>query len=342
MSTKQVARPALDKWVAALIRGHRVYGPQAKGDRFAYDLLASPADLRLDHDVTILPPKKYVLPPREPIVGFTRTGEFRSVIGGEPVVLFGVHPYDVAGIARMDRYFTQDNPDCHYLARREGVTIVACDVQEPSENVFAACVGTATVREGFDVLLTLVGQTYVAEARTPAGEALLAAAGDLPDADPANLARREQVWVDAEKLLHRHHLRCKVEDLPELLEKSYESPVWKLKSQACFSCGSCVMVCPTCFCFDVQDDVGWDLASGTRTRQWDSCLLAEFALVAGGHNFRRQREERYRHRFYRKGKHLPSRYGFMGCVGCGRCVGACVANIANPVEVYNSLLEEQA
>jgi sulfhydrogenase subunit beta (sulfur reductase) len=100
------------------------------------------------------------------------------------------------------------------------------------------------------------------------------------------------------------------------------------------------MVCPTCFCFDVQDQVNWDLCSGTRCRQWDGCLLSEFAMVAGGHNFRRQREQRYRHRFYRKGKYLPERCGFVGCIGCGRCVGACVAKIASPVELYNALLED--
>ena len=82
-----------------------------------------------------------------------------------------------------------------------------------------------------------------------------------------------------------------------------------------------------------------DLQSGTRRRQWDACLLSGFAVVAGGHNFRKRREERYRHRFYRKAKYLPERFGFTGCVGCGRCVRACTAGIANPVEVYNTLLE---
>jgi ferredoxin len=340
MSTKQMGLTCLNDWVKSLLQDHRVYGPRAKGERFAYERLCSPADLRLDHDVTMLPPKKYLLPPREPLVSFTRSGEFQPVVDAEPLVLFGVHPYDVAAIAQMDRYFTQDNPDVHYLARRKNVTIVACDVQTPSQDVFAACMGTATVHEGFDVLLTLVGDTYVAESRTPAGDALLAAAGNLEDADAVSLARREQVWLDAEKLLSRHKLRCKPQDLPALLERSYEHPAWKQKSDTCFSCGSCVMVCPTCFCFDVQDEVNWDLCSGTRCRHWDGCLLAEFAMVAGGHNFRRQREQRYRHRFYRKGKYLPERCGFVGCVGCGRCVEACVAKIANPVELYNSLLED--
>jgi ferredoxin len=318
-----------------------VYAPQQRDDRFVYKRLKDPDDLRLDHDVTILPPKKYLMPQRETLLKFSSQGQFESVLETEDAILFGVHPYDVAAIMQMDQFFRQDNPDVHYLSKREKTAIVACDVQNPSANVFAGSMGTATATKGYDILLTLVGEEYVVEAATDKGEKLLAVAGKLPEADPVSLGRREQVWQDAEKLLNRHTLRCKPQQLPELLKKSYNSPVWEEQSKTCFSCGSCVMVCPSCFCFDVQDDVEWNLQNGNRKRRWDSCLLREFALVAGEHNFRKQRDERYRHRFYRKGAHLPQRCGFVACVGCGRCATACTAEIANPVNVYNLLLEEQ-
>lgn len=255
------------------------------------------------------------------------------------MILFGVHPYDVAAIAQADKFYASDTCDMHYLARRKNTTIVACDVQNPSPNIFAGCMGTATVREGFDVLLTLVGDVYLAEAATAAGEAMLALAGKLEDADPVSLGRREQVWADAVKMLQRHRLKCHYRDLPALLDDSYESPVWEKKSELCYSCNSCINVCPSCFCFDVYDEVGWDLSTGKRMRVWDGCMMADFAVVAGGHNFRKHRQERYRHRFYRKGKYLFDRMGFIACVGCGRCVTACTTNIANPVEVYNALME---
>jgi ferredoxin len=124
-----------------------------------------------------------------------------------------------------------------------------------------------------------------------------------------------------------------------LLEGREEHPVWAERAQLCHSCGSCNLVCPTCYCFDVQDDVGWDLQNGTRSRRWDGCLLSDFALVAGGHNFRHRREQRYRHRYYRKGKYLWDRMGQIACVGCGRCITACTTKIANPVDVYNALVE---
>jgi ferredoxin len=91
----------------------------------------------------------------------------------------------------------------------------------------------------------------------------------------------------------------------------------------------------------MRDDVDWSLKSGERKRTWDGCLLHRFAEVAGGHNFRADRTARYRHRFYRKGKYLWDRMGQIACVGCGRCITACTTGIANPVEVYNALVEEQ-
>ena len=47
--------------------------------------------------------------------------------------------------------------------------------------------------------------------------------------------------------------------MPRLLEKSYEHPIWEEKAERCYSCASCNLVCPTCYCFDVYDDVDWTL-----------------------------------------------------------------------------------
>jgi formate hydrogenlyase subunit 6/NADH:ubiquinone oxidoreductase subunit I len=78
------------------------------------------------------------------------------------------------------------------------------------------------------------------------------------------------------------------------------------------------------------------LTAGSRRRVWDSCQLASFAVVAGGHNFRKSRAARVRHRFLRKGKFQLEAFGLPGCVGCGRCAQACIAKIT-PIDTYNAL-----
>ncbi len=343
MSIKKIDQAGLDRWVGALIDQTPVYGVQAKQDRFAFGALSSPDSLRLDYDVSILPPKKYFQPQRETMMTFTTDGKFESVLEEDPFVLFGVHPYDYEAIRQMDDIFSMNNADKHYLARRQAATIVVSDVQTASKNVFATSMGNATAEnmEGWDVLLTQVNGAYLVETGTSKGEEAIAAIADAPDATDEDLAARSKVWDEARGLQQKHELKMKPEEIPELLDKSYDHPVWAEKAQLCYSCGSCNLVCPTCYCFDVKDEWNWDMESGERVREWDGCMLTKFARVAGNHNFRERETDRYRHRYLRKGKFVYDMIGAISCVGCGRCITACTANIANPVEVFNRLLEEK-
>ena len=346
MNTKKLEKHIFKRFVEALIASDRkIIGVQekiqAKGNRFVFGPLESAEDLRLDYDVTLLPPKKYVLPQVETLLTYEIGGSYNSANESEKLILLGVHPYDLIAINQMDKLFSQDEYDCHYMTRRNNLTIIACDVVTASENVFASSMGTATAKEGFDILLTDIGDAYIADGPTQKGQALLEDAVGAVDPSKEDMAKRQAVWDKNNTELNKHQLNCKPSDLPGLLEKAYEHPVWEEKAKTCYSCGSCNTTCPTCYCFDIQDDVNWDLKSGQRYRAWDGCLLEKFANVAGDHNFRSTREARFRHRLYRKGKYVPSKIdGEIACVGCGRCITACVPDIANPVTVYNRLLED--
>jgi sulfhydrogenase subunit beta (sulfur reductase) len=340
MSIKKVDLASLDKWVDGLIKKQKVIGVQAKGERFAFGPLTKAADLRLDYDVSILPPKSFLQPPKEILLNFKKDSGYQSVIDAEPFILLGVHPYDMVSIMQMDEIFSQQNYDAHYMARRENATIVVVDVQSISPNVFAGYMGTSHIKDGYDVLLTRIGDVYLVDAKTKKGEALMASLAGAPDAGKSLIEQREMVWVYNENRLRKHELKAQPSKWPELLEGGYEHSIWEERAKLCFSCGSCNLVCPTCYCFDVRDDVKWDLKNGERARFWDGCMLTDFATVAGSHNFRKDKSARFRHRYLRKGRYVPSKIkGQIACVGCGRCITACVANIANPVEVMNRLAE---
>jgi len=200
--------------------------------------------------------------------------------------------------------------------------------------------GTATVKSGFDILLTDIGDSYIAQAATEKALALLAKAKTF-EPSQQDLDKRQEIQNRNEKSLNKQQLKCSPSYLPRLLERAYNHPIWEEKAKTCFSCGSCNQVCPTCYCFNVQDDVSWDLKTGKRQRAWDGCLLDGFTKVAPDHEFRKHRSDRFRHRLYRKGKYVPSKIGGeIACVGCGRCVGACLPDIANPVAVYNKLVDD--
>ena len=122
--------------------------------------------------------------------------------------------------------------------------------------------------------------------------------------------------------------------------------LWDELAMDCFSCGSCNLVCPTCYCFDVRDSWNIDQTTGQRTRYWDACMTREFAAVtmAGGQkeNFREHHSSRFRHRFMRKAAYLYDKLGGPACTGCGRCSAACTANIADPVRVLNAIMGVEA
>jgi ferredoxin len=343
MGNRIIEKENMGPFVNKLINSEvEVVGAKRKDDKYAFAKLADASELCLDYDLALYPPKSYLLPPKETLIKFELAEEpkVESVIEAKPTILFGVHPYDIKAIELLDVAFSGSNPDINYLSRRAKITIIGVDCLNPNLNSFCASLGTATSDTGFDLMLTDIGASYVVAIGSSEGEELLGRYAATREATQLELAQRDE---ERHKALAKYKVTLDVsaEELPKLLEKSWDSPVFKEKSEKCLSCGSCVMVCPTCFCFDVQDDVALSLKQGERYRQWDGCMLVDFALVAGGENFRNDSESRFRHRMYRKGKYVWERYGKLGCVGCGRCASACLAEIASPAETFNTLKEER-
>ena len=115
------------------------------------------------------------------------------------------------------------------------------------------------------------------------------------------------------------------ERLEGIIEKNYEAELWAEEAQTCVECGACNTICPTCHCFLLYDQL--DQEKMARLRVWDSCLLKNFARVAGGANPRSQLWMRLRNRFEKKFDFFPRVAGFYACTGCGRCITACPGKI---------------
>jgi len=106
----------------------------------------------------------------------------------------------------------------------------------------------------------------------------------------------------------------------------FNAEFWEELQFACIICGVCTFICPTCWCFDIQDEVL--KGDGLRLRNWDSCMFPLFTLHGSGHNPRSQKLQRVRQRFMHKLKYFPDKYHKgVACVGCGRCVQQCPVNI---------------
>ena len=315
-----------------------VLGAAERDGRFVYRPMERADELRLDFETTAMPPTVYLLPAKEELVrlrlGPSADGE--AVSASEPIALFGVHPYDLHAIALLDEVFLGANPDPNYASRRNSTFLIGIDCDHPIRTSFAAGMGTDTIEEGFDLLLSNIGEGYLVTVGSDRGLKLLEGLEGMTHASEEQLSLRARRRQEATE---RYAVRLDTprDRVPRLLTEHYDSAYWDERSEPCFSCGSCITVCPTCFCFDVQDEVSLDLKTATRVRRWDGCMLSDFALVAGGENFRPTKASRFRHRMLRKGKYILERYGRLGCVGCGRCGIACLTDIASPAETFNAI-----
>ncbi len=336
----QVLDPAaLRRFFVSIRKDHELVGPVAReGNQHAFQVIEDLDLLVLDYVHTILPPKKYFLPPREVLLEYKlQDGERAGAVNeARPRVIVGVHPCDIAGIRHLDLSLGRENEDANYRAKRAAAILIGVECL-PDEFCFCGSVGTLRPRGGFDLFLTDLGGRWLLDIGTERGEALRKAhAPESRAAAPSDQEAREEHYR-RKQAMQKARLHADPTDLPLLFEGAFKDPVWDRVAERCLGCGTCTQVCPTCYCFDVDDEVKILEGEGARTRTWDSCQLRAFTEVAGGEVFREKLSRRLRHRVYRKFHYLHTRFNEPNCTGCGRCGRQCVAGIRMD-EVVNELL----
>ncbi len=303
-----------------------VYAPVKRGeDSYAFEVTDDVSRVEFDYTRTILPPKKFFYPPEFPMFSFSGEGYIPAPPRIEDrIILFGVHPCDVHGLNILDVVFSKKYRDEYYFMHRKRIAIIALGCM-PDEHCFCASIGTSTVQEGFDLAFTDIGGDFFVTVGTSLGD-------DITRLAPHLFSDAKE--KDIQKYLERRKKRDEaftnkvdISDLPYILEIEYGSGIWDELGEECLSCGSCSVVCPTCYCYDVLDRLNLDGKTGERIRMWDSCLFKEHAMVAGGENFREERSSRIKHRFIHKHQAFAGDFGRTSCVGCGRCITACPAGI---------------
>ncbi|MFH1074759.1 MAG: 4Fe-4S dicluster domain-containing protein [Candidatus Firestonebacteria bacterium] len=327
--------------VKALKKKYRVVGPKEKENLFIYGDIEDAEELKLEHKPPILSLKKYYLPQEEPLLTF-KFKEAKAApveVKKENLIIFGAHTCDITGIICLDNASSMEPRDSNFLKRKKHTLIIGVECLQPCDE-HATCVtmGTHNPKGGFDLMLTDSGNKYIVQVNSIEGENLINENKFLFKESDAK-SEDSLIKMRQEKEKWPRKLKVKIGNLKKTVDASLKHKEWESVKARCVSCGNCTNVCPTCYCFDIKDDVDLNLANGTRSRIWDSCQLKEFAEVTGGESFRKDRKSRQQHRFLRKFSYSVERYNRFFCTGCGRCTRACMAKISL-YETMNNLAKE--
>lgn len=312
----------LDRLIKALnAGGRRVLAPTEADGRTELQEIGTLDQMSKDYLQTILSAKESVFPKVERLMRFktfkdeagrSQVELLDAVVDAKPTVLLGVRPCEAAAFGALDAVFNWDTRDKFFNARLEQLTVIGFACEKADASCFCTAVGGGPAdTKGSDILLTSIADGYVAEVLTEKGRALQALVPEV--FQPLDSAVDKRVAV-LEPAFDQPALTAK---LPGM----FESELWMDQSLRCVGCGACAFVCPTCVCFDIQEEA--DPKGGQRLRCWDSCGFSLFTLHASGHNPREKQSQRWRQRVYHKFSYYPERYQMLGCVGCGKCSRAC-------------------
>jgi sulfhydrogenase subunit beta (sulfur reductase) len=335
-----IKKEYLNKWLARLKKSARLYAPQKKENLFVFRPVKDVEKVCLKHIPTILPPKKYYFPQKEKLLKFS-ISPFRAEKAAEEFeefILFGVHTCDIAGIQCMDVIFRESPEDPYYLGRKDKMTAIGIECLEYCDK-YASCtaMGNHEPRGGYDIMMIDIGGAFVLHINSKKGERLLKGLNYIKRASADDMEALERVREDKKKIFN-NEFTAPIEEVYETFGRSFDSEVWQDVGKRCVACGNCTMGCPTCYCFDIFDETDLSFNDGIRYRIWNSCEMDDFAKVAGGEDFRKGRDARQRHRYYRKFRYAHDKFNRYFCTGCGRCSRACMAGI-KLIDTVNSILE---
>lgn len=305
----------------------RVFAPVKRDSVTVLEVYQNPQDTPIDLVSQPQITKKSIFPHTEELFRFDKKGDITDAserLVSEQTVVFGIRPCDAASFLTMDPVFDREFPDPYYVNRRKNTIMVALACNNPFPNCFCTAFGRSPFStEGVDILLTDLGGRFLVEPVSEKSGPVIEKTASLLEPASAEDAAEKQALTEAASGSMARSIDLK--DIPEKLAGLFEHPVWKELASKCTGCGICTYTCPTCYCFDIQDEAFKQ--QGRRVRIWDSCMYDEYTRHASGHNPRPTRAERLKNRIYHKFKYQVDNTQMFGCVGCGRCISLCPFNV---------------
>lgn len=275
--------------------------------------------------------KKFLYPARQKL--FTadlKNHKMNFLIDNEEqkFAFLGVRACELQAILIQDKIFINgEYQNSNYKNRRENSLIIAVNCTKAESTCFCDSMNSGPeVKSDYDILLTEIFENdkhyFLLEVGSAKGEEIVNQL-NLIDAEPIEIEKKQKVISNTKSQIKRNF---DTKDLPKILTRNLENPIWENIAKRCLACGNCTMVCPTCFCVTVEDYTDLERTKAERWVRWDSCFTLEHSYIHGG-SVRVSVASRYRQWLTHKLSTWVDQFGVYGCVGCGRCITWCPVGI---------------
>ncbi len=275
---------------------------------------------------TVIPPKANFLLNIEKMFGFHKdTDGYRLELPPpekQKQLLFGIRPCDAKALAIIDMIFQDAYEDTYYLTKRKNTLLVGMGCTNPYDSCFCTSLGLGPMEAtDVDLMLTDIGDEFLIEEITDKGKELIAKTTEVKKASKEEEARAKEVKEAACQKVTR---KIDTEGIGDRLLACFDDEdYWERIAAKCISCGICTLLCPTCYCFDINDELIKN--KGTRFRSWDSCSFPIYTKMPV-ENPRIEKWRRVRNKVCHKYEFYPMNFDVIACTGCGRCIRLCPVN----------------
>ncbi len=344
---KIIKKKDILKFLDSLKEEYDIFVPVEKDGDIRFSIFNSGQNIPWNYRNTKISPKEIFFPKVETLfpfkagtstlsdgsMTFTPVGESKSYSSEtKNYLIFGIRPCDAQAFSMLDKLFGGDDfQDPYYLEKRKRATIISLACNKPQITCFCTSLkGKPDNEEGSDVILFDLEENILVKPVTKRGEKFIENFNSwFKEAKKSDIEKKNKLM---DLSLKKIRSAVDLQNIKEKLDEAFDISLWNEIHQKCLGCGICTYLCPTCYCFNITDEMdhetgGLAPSRGKRIRCWDSCMFPLFTLHASGHNPRPTYKERMRQRIMHKFNYCPENFKEIFCVGCGRCIRNCPVNL---------------
>lgn len=274
-------------------KDYKVFAVDEKSGQFKQ--IFKPGSAKWLNGRAIMPPKKLIFPDSQSTVDASK----------EKIALIGIPLCDISAIHQLISKLEESS----LVTKREDLFLIGGECK-PDDDCFCEFFGTDKLR-GFDIYIQKDGNNFIGFSGTDLGERIL-----------KKLRLKKDEKTELKPVTHKSLNKLSKEEITKLVaNKDKFIDLWQKLANNCFGCGACTAVCPLCYCFR-QDEKNLLNGEVATCINWDSCFACEFSEIQNRLDLRPKNVDRFYNWYHHKFVRSPYL-----CVGCGRCIKACPANL---------------